>query len=447
MTSGRVPAPSPAGRVAVPPSLHALIAEVEGRLAHRPRLAAMFGPCIRNALDTTVTTCPDGTAFVATGDIPAMWIRDSAAQVRPYLVLAAGGDETMADLIEAVIRRQCAFLRLDPYANAFNAVPGPPGNPVDRPLPHPLVWERKFELDSGCWPLLLAHDLWRATGRTAHVDDRFEAAARAILETWRVEQDHEARSGYRFHRPGAPAIDRLGRDGRGPRVAPTGMVWSGFRPSDDATTHGYLVPANLLATVALAALADLADAVARPSLAVEARGLRAEIAAGLEAHAVVPLSDGGTAWAYEVDGMGGVLLADDANLPSLLALPWLGVCAPDDQHYRATRAIVLSDANPWFARGHVAHGIGSPHTPRGWVWHLALITQALTATDPAEREAVLDMLERTDAGTGLMHESFDPDDPRHFTRPWFGWANALLAELLLLETGLGEVLRRDVPAP
>jgi meiotically up-regulated gene 157 (Mug157) protein len=434
------------GRVAVPATLHALIGEVEARLTHRPRLAAMFGPCVRNALDTTVTMLPDGTAFVATGDIPAMWIRDSAAQVRPYLVLAAGGDPGMAGLLEAVIRRQCAYLRLDPYANAFNAAPGSPGSPVDRPLPDPLVWERKFELDSGCWPLLLAHDLWRATGRVAHVDDDFEAAARAILGTWRVEQDHEARSPYRFHRPGVPAIDRLGRDGRGPLVVPTGMVWSGFRPSDDATTHGYHVPANLLATVALAALADLADAVGRPALAAEARSLRAEIAVGLEAHAVVALPDGRAAWAYEVDGMGGVVLADDANLPSLLALPWLGACAADDPRYLATRALVLSEANPWFASGRVAQGIGSPHTPPGWVWHLALIAQGLTAADPAEREAVLDMLERTDAGTGLMHESFDPDDPSRFTRPWFGWANALLAELLLLEAGLGEILRRDVPA-
>jgi meiotically up-regulated gene 157 (Mug157) protein len=420
----------------VPASVDDLAADVAHTLPGRPQLARMFKACFRNALETTVSTLPDGTAFVATGDIPAMWLRDSAAQVRPYLALAAS-DPAIADLLEAVVRRQLAYVGLDPYANAFNAQPARAGNHTDRPITDSLVWERKFELDSACWPLLLAYDLWRVTGRTAHLDDGFEAAARAILGTWRAEQDHEARSGYRFHRPGAPTIDALGRDGRGPLVVPTGMIWSGFRPSDDATTFGYLVPANMLATVALAALAASAAATDRDALAVEAAALRAEILTGLAAHAGVPHPVHGPVWMYEVDGLGGRLLADDANLPSLLALPYLGWCDAADPVYLATRALVLSDENPWFARGAVAAGIGSPHTPPGWVWHLGLIAQALTATDDAERDALLETLERTDAGTGLMHESFDPSDPRRFTRPWFGWANALFAELVLAQTGLG----------
>jgi len=396
----------------------------------------MFRGCFRNALETTVRRLPDGTAFVVTGDIPAMWLRDSAAQVRPYLVVAAG-DPGIADLLEAVVRRQLAFVRLDPYANAYNARPGPPGDRRDRPVPHPQVWERKYEVDSLSWPLLLAYDLWRATGRTGHLGQGFADAAAMILATWRTEQDHERRSAYRFLRPGAPSIDTLGRDGRGPLVVPTGMSWSGFRPSDDACTHGYHLPGNMLATVALAAMAAMAEATGRTRLAAEAAALRAEILSGIADHGCVEHPDHGAVWAYEVDGRGGVLLADDANLPSLLALPYLGWCTADDPVYRATRGLVLSEANPWFARGTVAAGIGSPHTPQGWVWPLGLITEALTSPDAGDRDHLLDVLERTDAGTGLMHESFDPSDPRRFTRPWFGWANALLAELVLVHTGLG----------
>jgi uncharacterized protein len=420
----------------IPASIDDLSSDVARALPGRPGLARMFRTCFRNALETTMRLLPDRTAFVLTGDIPAMWLRDSTAQVRPYLAVASA-DPSIADLLEAVVRRQLAFARLDPYANAFKARPGPPGDRRDRPVPHPRVWERKYEADSLSWPLLLAHDLWRATGRTAHLDEAFAGAATTILATWRTEQDHEDRSAYRFRRPGAPPIDTLGRDGRGPFVVPTGMTWSGFRPSDDACTYGFHVPANMLATVALAALAAMAGATGWASLAAEATDLRAAILAGIVDHGGVEHPDHGLVWAYEVDGRGGALVADDANLPSLLALPYLGWCAADDPIYLATRALVLSEANPWFARGTVAAGIGSAHTPPGWVWHLGLIVEALTAPDAGDRERLLGVLERTHAGTGLMHESFDPSDPRRFTRPWFGWANALFAELVLAHTGLG----------
>lgn len=419
----------------VPASVADLSADVARALLGREGLARLFERCFRDALETSIRPCPDGTVFVLTGDIPAMWLRDSAAQVRPYLALAAA-DPGIAVLLEGVVRRQLACVLADPYANAFNAEPGPPGDARDRPTPHPLVWERKHETDSLCWPLLLAHDLWRVTGRTAHLDDGWAAAAALVVATWRSEQDHEARSRYRFLRPGAVSIDALGRDGRGPLVVPTGMVWSGFRPSDDACTHGYHVPGNMLATVALAALRVTAEAMGRTGLAAAATALRTEILAGIEAHATVLHPELGPVWAYEVDGAGATLLGDDANLPSLLALPYLGWCSHDDPVYRATRRLVLSARNPWYATGRHAAGVGSPHTPAGWVWHLGLVAEALTTADAAERDRLLALLERTDAGTGRLHEAFDPDDPTRFTRPWFGWANALFAELVLLHTGL-----------
>jgi meiotically up-regulated gene 157 (Mug157) protein len=149
-------------------------------------------------------------------------------------------------------------------------------------------------------------------------------------------------------------------------------------------------------------------------------------------------------YAYEVDGRGGVLLADDANTPSLLALPLTGWCRADDPLYLATRDLVLSPANPYYYRGSAASGIGSPHTPEGHVWPIALAIQGLTSTDPAERRALLDLILATDDGTGAVHESFHADDPGVWTREWFSWANSMFCELALETAGL-RTYRRPAP--
>lgn len=379
---------------------------------------------------------PDGAGgFVVTGDIPAMWLRDSTAQVRPYLAVA-GSDPAVSDALVAVSRRQVHYVLLDPYANAFNPVPTGARTHDDDPVPGPWVWERKYEVDSLCSVLQLAYAIWRATGRVDHLDDGFAAAARLIVATWRLEQ-HHGRSPYRFRRLSGPfASDTLERDGRGGPVAVTGMTWSGFRPSDDRCTHGYLVPANARATVSLHGLAAIAgDVLADAALAAEATALAGEIDCGIAEHGVVMVA-GEDVLAYEVDGLGGVLLGDDANLPSLLSLPLSGWCAVDDPLYAATRRLVLSERNPWFFRGSRAAGVGSAHTPARHVWPLAVAAGALSAGDPGERERALDLLAATTGGTGLMHESFHVDDPGRYTRPWFGWANALFGELAMSAAGV-----------
>jgi uncharacterized protein len=416
---------------ALPHSMQHLIAEVSRALAHRPKLARMFARCFPNTLQTTINKLPDATTFVITGDIPAMWLRDSAAQVRPYLVLAAA-DAAVADLLEGVVRRQMRYILHDPYANAFNAAPNGRGHQSDLTEMSALVWERKYEIDSLCYPIQLAYLLWKATGRTRHFDQTFRDAARAIVEVWRREQRHPADSFYRFERLDTIPIDTLSHGGRGSPVAETGMTWSGFRPSDDACAYGYLVPSNLFAVVALGYLVEIATQVLSDAeLAAEAQRLRAAIDVGIQAYGKVEHPRYGTIYAYETDGLGNYNLMDDANVPSLLSLPYLGYCAKDDPVYLNTRAFVLSSDNPYFYRGAVAEGIGSPHTPAGYIWHIALTMQGLTAADPAERERILDLLERTDAGTNLMHEGFAADDPSQFTRPWFAWANSLLSELVL----------------
>jgi meiotically up-regulated gene 157 (Mug157) protein len=419
----------------IPPSMARLMDAVDARLADRPQLAALFRNCFPNTLSTTMRPQPDGTTFVITGDIPAMWLRDSAAQVRPYLILAAD-DTSFADLIEGVVRRQLRSILLDPYANAFNERDDGRGHQDDLTEMSPWVWERKYEIDSLCYPLQLAYLLWRATGRTAHFDDTFRAAASEILALWRREQRHGPASPYRFTRLNCPPGDTLHYDGLGSPVVETGMTWSGFRPSDDACSYGYLVPANMFAVAALGQLAQIAEGVlGDTALAEQARQLAQEIDAGIRTHAVVEHPAYGRIYAYETDGMGRYNLMDDANVPSLLSMPYLGYCSADEPVYLNTRRFILSAENPFYFQGQAAAGIGSPHTPHGYIWHIALAMQGLTANERDEQERVLALLESTDAGTGYMHEGFSVDDPGQFTRPWFAWANSLFSELVLAYCG------------
>lgn len=416
----------------LPESMERLIAEVEARLPERPKLARMFRLCFANTLQTTVRQLPDQTTFVITGDIPAMWLRDSACQVRPYLRLAAG-DPAMADMIAGLIRRQCACILLDPYANAFNETPSDnhwAEDETDAP-PNPWVWERKYEIDSLCFPIQLAYLFWQATGRTDHFDRRFYQAARTIVDLWVREQRH-AQSPYYFRRQNCPPSDTLSHDGRGAPVAETGMTWSGFRPSDDACVYGYLIPSNMFAVVALGYLAEIvASQGGDPALRDDAMRLREQIAAGIRAHGTLTHPVYGTIYAYEADGLGHHTLMDDANVPSLLSLPYLGYCAADDPIYLNTRRWILSRENPYYYSGTAAAGVGSPHTPPRYIWPIALAVQGLTSLDRAEQERILETLERSDAGTFLMHEGFHADDPAQFTRPWFAWANAMFSEFLL----------------
>ncbi len=419
-----------------------LIAEIVAAVRERTsaEVAELFARCFVDTLSTTMTPMDDGTTFMVTGDIPAMWLRDSAAQLTPYLHFAADSP-ALADTIASVSRRQLEYVLLDPYANAFNRIPDGSGHHDDRTQLSPWVWERKYEVDSLCYPIRLAHDLWAATGRTDHLL-RFADAARAAIAVWKAEQDHERSSTYRFQRPD-PRLptDTLVRDGRGPLVAPTGLTWSGFRPSDDATAYGYNIPGNAFAVTELGHIAVLAERVlGDDELHAEAAALADIIDGAIRAHGVVEHREHGRILAYEVDGLGNALVMDDANAPSLLSLPFLGWCDSRDPLYLRTRAAVLSPSNPFFYSGTAARGIGSPHTPGRNIWPLALAMQGLTSSDADERAELLERLCSTHAGTGLMHESFGADDPSTFTRPWFSWANAVFCEFVLDIAGLRTVV-------
>ena len=411
----------------LPSSLRAMTARVAAAFPQYPRLPGMFESTYSNTFSTTLRPQPDGSVFVITGDIPAMWLRDSAAQVRPYLHLA-GHDPQFAALIAGVIQRQMRYVLIDPYANAFNEFPNGHCHNKDKTDMGDWIWERKYELDSLCAPLKLAYDLWQTTGQSDHLTEEFERAARLIVATITCEQAH-GQSPYLFERFDCVAMDTLTHEGRGNPVGATGMSWSGFRPSDDACTYNYLIPSNMFAVVALDCLSKLP--LKDRELMSAAKTLSAIIKTGVESHGRVVHPDFGEIYAFEVDGLGGVNLMDDANVPSLLALPLLGYCTADDPVYLATRAFVLSLKNPYYFSGRAARGIGSPHTPDHYIWPISLCVQGLTAASQPEKIGILEMLMATDAGTGLMHEGFHADDPAKFTRPWFAWANSMFAEFVL----------------
>ena len=415
----------------LPPSIGETVERVAGELAGRPKLGRMFAGCFPNTLATTTERVGDGTTYVFTGDIEAMWLRDSSPQVRPYLRLLARDGE-LRRLVAGLVRRQFFYIGIDPYANAFNREANGRSWAQDETESNPWVWERKYEVDSLCYPLQLSYLYWKACGETDVFEGEYADTVRRILALWRVEQRHGEGSPYRFERRDCPPSDTLTHAGLGAPVEYTGMTWSGFRPSDDACRYGYLVPSNAFAVVVLGYVVEVARQVLEDeALASDAAALRDEIEAGIRRYGLVEHEEFGTVFAYETDGAGNHNLMDDANVPSLLSLPYLGYVDASDEVYQNTRRLLLSRHNPYYYEGKYARGIGSPHTPAGYIWPIALSMQGLTAQGVEEKEAILEMLEATDGGTELMHEGFDPDDPKRFTREWFAWANSLFSEFVL----------------
>jgi meiotically up-regulated gene 157 (Mug157) protein len=428
--SARVPA---AERRFRSEAVESTLAEVKGAIRD-PELAALFENCLPNTLDTTVRHQQiDGRpdTFVITGDIAAMWLRDSSAQVWPYVPLAPR-DAKLRALLAGVVNRQARCILIDPYANAFND--GPHGSEWSSDITDmkPELHERKWEIDSLCYPVRLAHGYWKATGDTAIFDETWERAMALVLRTFREQQQLDGPGPYTFQRKTPRGSDTLYLEGRGNPTRPCGLIHSAFRPSDDSCLYPFLIPSNLFAVVSLRQLADIHEAVLKkPDFARGCRALADQVAGAVERHAKDRHKDFGTIYAYEVDGFDNRLFMDDANVPSLLSLPYLGVCPADNVIYKNTRRFVLSPENPYFFRSAIAEGIGGPHVGVGWIWPMSVIMRALTSTDAEEIRGCLDMLKRTHAGTGFMHESFWKDDPQKFTRKWFAWANTLFGELIL----------------
>jgi len=399
-----------------------------------PEIAWMFENCYPNTLDTTVRTGEtDGRldTFVITGDINAMWLRDSTAQVMPYVPLIKD-DKKLRDLILGVIGRQSRSISIDPYANAFNY--GPTGSPWAKDLTQmrPELHERKWEIDSLCYPVRLAHAFWKTTGDASVFDKSWQDATTLIVKTWRDQQRLYSRGPYFFQRVTSNPSDSLPQGGYGNPTRPCGLIHSGFRPSDDACIFPLLIPSNLFAATALDQLAEIyGTELNNQPFAGECGNFAEEVRSAVAANARARHPKHGEVYAYEVDGFGNQLLMDDANIPSLLSLPYLGCVKTEDPLYQRTRALVLSDDNPYFFRGPAGEGLGGPHSGTGMIWPLGIITRALTSTSEREMASCLAMLKATHAGTGFMHESFSRSDATRYTRKWFAWANTLFGELIV----------------
>ena len=420
------------------------IRQVKKLLKHSPYLAWMFENCFPNTLDTTVhyTEDSDGTpdTFVYTGDIHAMWGRDSGAQVWPYLQFA-NKDKNLKKMIKGVILRQFHNISFDPYANAFNRYPDPNGGWMkDDCGMKPELHERKYEIDSLCYPLRLAYQYWKVTGDASIFDDLWIDVCQKVLKTFKEQQRKNGRGPYKFLRVTDRQLDTVNNGGWGAPVKPIGLIASVFRPSDDATTLLFLVPSNFMAVTTLKKMADVLTTVNhQPALAKECNDLANEVHNALMKYAIYNHPKYGKIYAYEVDGFGNQLLMDDANVPSLLAMPYLGDVSLDDPIYQNTRRFVWSDDNPYFFKGKAGEGIGGPHIGYDMAWPMSIMMKAFTSTDDKEIKDCIQMLMDTDADTGMIHESFNVNNASDYTRPWFAWQNTLFGELILKLVDEGKV--------
>ena len=349
----------------------------------------------------------DATTYVQTGDIPAMWLRDSSAQTIPYIRYQAAFP-VLRERFVGVIHRNARNVITDPYANALTADYG--------------VWERKWEVDSPAWLAVLASVYWRSTRDRTVFSKDLHRALTSIVTTYRCEQRHRECSHYRY--PQRTYSDPNFNEA-------TGLIWSAFRPSDDAVRYAFNVPANALAVVALRDIVQLAqEGYGDAHLADAAQSAGARVQLGIERYGRFYNTDRHVwMYAYETDGYGHYNLMDDANIPNLTTLPYIDWCSAFDATYLATRKFALSMDNPYYFAGRYAQGLGSPHTPYGFVWPLGIIGRALTATSSIEVATAITTLAETDGESGLIHESFYPDGYWRYTRDEFGWANALGAEL------------------
>jgi len=380
------------------------------KLLKNAKLAWMFTNCFPNTLDTTVhfRKGSDGKpdTFVYTGDIHAMWLRDSGAQVWPYVQLA-NADPELKEMLAGVILRQFKCINIDPYANAFNDGAIPDGHWMsDLTDMKPELHERKWEIDSLCYPLRLAYHYWKTTGDASIFDEEWIQAITNVLKTFKEQQRKDGVGPYKFQRKTERALDTVSNDGLGAPVKPVGLIVSSFRPSDDATTLQFLIPSNFFAVSSLRKAAEILEKVnKKTALSKECKDLAQEVETALKKYAVY-------------------------NHPKY------GKIYPI---YQNTRRFVWSEDNPYFFKGKAGEGIGGPHIGYDMVWPMSIMMKAFTSQNDAEIKTCIKMLMDTDADTGFMHESFHKDNPKKFTRAWFAWQNTLFGELILKLVNEGKV--------
>ena len=395
------------------------------------KLKKIFYNCFINTMETTVEYNEENIdTFIITGDIPAMWLRDSTSQIEHYLPFI-NEHEDLKKLFIGLINRQVFCILHEPYANAFNKTANGQKWDNDITKDSPWVWERKYEIDSLCFPVRLIYKYWKKSNDSSFFNDEIKNMFYKIIETWKIEQNHFKNSDYSFQRLNCSPTDTLSNKGLGNLVSYTGMTWSGFRPSDDACKYNYLIPSNMFATVVLGYISEISETIFNDiKLKNIADELKYQIEEGINKFGIIHTEEFGDVYAYEVDGLGNFNLMDDANVPSLLSIPYIGYKDIDDKIYQNTRKFILSKNNPYYYEGSVAKGIGSPHTPPEYIWHISLAMQGLTTKNESEINSLINTLINSDGNTGYMHEGFHCNDSTEFTREWFAWSNSLFADFI-----------------
>lgn len=426
--------PSLSERTFTSEAVEKTINEVKASISD-PELAWIFENCYPNTLDTTVDyEILDGKpdSFIITGDIDAMWLRDSTAQVWPYMPLI-DKDPKIKNLILGLINRQVKCILTDPYANAFyKDLTRISKWSTDIPTPKPGVHERKWEIDSLCYFVRLSYHYFKISGDNSFMDSDWDKAAKLVVETFRTEQRENGTSPYSFSREHSMTVGLAQFYGKGAPTKYTGLIHSIFRPSDDGTLLPYLIPSNIFAYVSLEQLSELYSNNGKDTdFSDTCMSFSNQVKLAVEKYAIKEHVDFGKIYAYEVDGFGNNLFMDDANVPSLMSLAYIGGHSPKDRIYKNTRKFLISDSNPWFLRGKAAEGQSSPHTGRENIWPMGIILRGITSEDENEIKMCLRMLKKTHADTGFMHESFHKDDAYNFSRSWFAWANTLFGEFVI----------------
>jgi meiotically up-regulated gene 157 (Mug157) protein len=441
-----------------------------------PDLFRLFENSWPSTLDTTIawrgwsnTTKADGEpeepeelTFVITGDIEAMWLRDSANQLQAYTsVLKANSSfDSLASLFRGAINLQARYILESPFCNAFQAplesgIPRHSSRNSDQITPsfdYFSVFSCQWELDSVASFLQLSSDYVTATNDYAFFQksSNWTKAVATILQTAESMMiDSYSADGEWQHTPytycapygGTPINNCNGSPHRGH----IGLVRSFHRPSDDACTYQYLIPSNMMFSSALNASSLIMSKITPRSsnLTSWMRQMSTNINRGINDHALVPDPKYGMIYAYEIDGYGSVISMDDPNVPSLLSAPFIGYTKTQDPIYSNTRRKILSHDNPYFAWGPIISGVGSMHTLPGKVWPMANLMTILTSGDEEEIATNLDMVLGSTGGTGLVHESVDAQTGG-YSRSWFSWANGLLGQVVLSLEGRGTgVLERS----
>ena len=414
--------------------IKALIRKIGADLSNKIddiKLKNIFYNCFINTMETTVEYNEENMdTFIITGDIPAMWLRDSTSQIEHYLPFI-NEHEDLKKLFVGLINRQVFCILHEPYANAFNKTANGQKWDNDITKDSPWVWERKYEIDSLCFPVRLIYKYWKKSNDSSFFNNEIRKVFYKIIDLCKIEQNHFESSDYSFQRLNCSPTDTLTNKGLGDPVSYTGMTWSGFRPSDDACKYNYLIPSNMFATVVLGYISEIAEVVFKDNeLKNISNELRCEIEKGINKYGIIYTEEFGDIYAYEVDGLGNYNLMDDANVPSLLSIPYIEYKDIDDEIYQNTRKFILSKNNPYYYEGSVAKGIGSPHTPPEYIWHISLSMQGLTTKNEKEILDLINTLINSDGNTGYMHEGFHCDDSNKFTREWFAWSNSLFADFI-----------------